>query len=68
MREHPRRIGVKSQIYVMHLGLDTKKRSHRSENFHGFIVIPEGFEPPIFWAVTRGIIQLCYGTNKFASP
>ena len=26
-------------------------------------VIPEGFEPPIFWAVTRGIIQLCYGTK-----
>ncbi len=27
MREHPRRIGVKSQIYVMHLGLDTKKEA-----------------------------------------
>ena len=25
-------------------------------------VIPEGFEPPISWAVTRGINPLCYGT------
>ena len=31
------------------------------------VVIPEGFEPPIFWAVTRGIIQLCYGTEPFDS-
>ena len=40
-----------------------KKESRIDPRLGG--VIPEGFEPPIFWAVTRGIIQLCYGTKPF---
>ena len=43
------------------------KKKSRPEGWLCKVVIPEGFEPPIFWAVTRGIIQLCYGTKPFDS-
>ena len=43
------------------------KKKRRSQEDFDAGVIPEGFEPPIFWAVTRGIIQLCYGTKPFVT-
>ena len=43
--------------------LAEKRKSLEAKYSEALMVIPEGFEPPIFWAVTRGIIQLCYGTE-----
>ena len=48
-------------------GNANKQKKSRPEGWLCKVVIPEGFEPPIFWAVTRGIIQLCYGTKPFDS-